>query len=741
MPLRPSSSCRPWSRFAPGFAKSCPPLGGLLAALIVATTPLLAQTSAGYGSSAASLPPPPPASAAAAPASAASNDVVGQESKGGGENKPRLTPQGVPPPADDERDARNGRIPRRRPTHPQTPGSPPRPAPGPQTPDDDFGRGSPRTWELWWDLHRDRFVRTRPCDISAPIERVRAEPRTRVISTFSRIGAYERISPALRLLLRPTEPDRVVANALIALAKIGEDPATPGSRATYATLLPYLEARDDRGGARVRDAAIVALGVLGNEEGLFPLERIAKAERGAPGEVGLRQRALAIYSMGVIARDSRREDVRRFVASRLCALYAAEPTLNAELKSAILHALSLAPIQAEPDELVTQTDARPSTRRDARRATEVPAGSLRAQVDWVLARLDDPNEITWIRAQAATAAGRLCGGLADGSALRERVLRRLMAQFDPRADTDADLRQSALIALGEAVDADGDAIDARARAALARAVTDSAALTDRQFAIVALAQAGARGGGSVEGDRFSAAPDVRRFLLHRLDAARGEERPWSALALGVFEHDLARAGQATSHEARMALTDRLERTRSLEHGAAFSLAIGLAGANEATRELRERITSGDLQVRGYVALALGMLGVREAAGDIEALLADARGDARACRPAAEALALLKAPVSRQLIAQLGGDASLDAQMTLCAQLGRVGDATSLRTLSQLAWDEDGLSWVRASAAAALGNLGSRRGGPWSADLGHGTSLLCLPATLTSPALDGILDLD
>lgn len=741
MPLRPFRPCWPWSPPAPRSAEPCLPRPGALAALLFAVTPLLAQTSTGYGPSAAGSTPPP-ASSGGTPVPPNVADVVDtQESKGAGENKPRLTPQGVPPPADDERDARNGRVPRRRPTSPQTPGAPPRPAPGSETPVDDFGRGSPRTWELWWDLHRDRFVRTRPCDITASIERVRAEPRTRVLSTFSRIGAYERIGPALRLLLRPTEPDRVVANALIALAKIGEDPATPGSRTTYATLLPYLEARDDRGGARVRDAAIVALGVLGNEEALFPLERIAKAARGAPGEVGLRQRALAIYSMGVIARDSRREDVRRFVASRLCALYTAEPTLNAELKSAVFHALSLAPIRAEPDEFVARAEARGPTRRDAKRASEVPAGSLRAQIDWVLARLDDPEESAWIRAQAATAAGRLCASLDDASAMRERVLRRLMSQIDPRSNADADVRQSALMALGEVVDADGDAIDARARAALARAVTDSAALTDRQFAVLALAQAGARGGDSIEGDRFVAAPDVRRFLLHRLDAARGEERPWSALALGVFEHELARAGEATSHEARMALTDRLERTRSVEHSAAFSLAIGLAGANEATRELRQRITSGELQARGYAALALGMLGVREAAGDIEALLAEARGDARAFRPAAEALALLRAPVSRQLLAQLGGDASLDAQMTVCAQLGRVGDATSLRALSQLAWDEEGLAWVRASAAAALGNLGSRRGGPWNSDLGHGTSLLCLPATLSSPALDGILDLD
>ncbi|MEO6710436.1 MAG: HEAT repeat domain-containing protein, partial [Planctomycetota bacterium] len=526
-----------------------------------------------------------------------------------------------------------------------------------------------RGWEVWWDLHRDRFISSQPRDISISVGLVPPDPRTSVQTENARVGSFERIEPTLRLLLTHEHSDLIVARALIALAKLGEDPRVQGSRTTYATILPYLYNSD----AQLSEAAITALGILGTQEALFPLEQLIEdsapdaasknrhTERGSdPARVTDRQRALAFYAIGLIGRSSDREDVRRLAASRICNLFAAESNASAEVRFAALHALSLVPIGGEnarriEDPVDRQARGRPwSEKRLARlnapAPRPIPSASRLGEVDWALAVLDDETEAGWIRAQAATAVARLCTGVADDSPIRSKVIERLLKALGQRSTDSSEVEQSAALALGELGDSDADELDARLRSTLAGTVATASDRSTRDFALMSLALVGSRAGGDVsEPGRLIASADVRRFLLHRAASAKAGELPWNVLALGVFEHGMQRCGVASSAESRAALTDLLVETNSAEQAAAGSLALGLCGATEAIGELISRLRDGDSSVRGYAALSLGLLGAREAAPAIERLLNEARQAPELFDSASEALALLGAPVSRQLV--------------------------------------------------------------------------------------------
>lgn len=658
---------------------------------------------------------------------------------------------------------------------------PPPPRPG-RTPGEDDLRpeSGVRAWELWWQLHRDRYIDLGRDDLSLQVGKVPPDPRTRAQSADALVGAFERIGPTLRVVLTHERSEIVLARALIALGKLGEDPREPGSRATYATIVPYLDHED----ATLREAAITALGALGGEQALFPLCEIAlgrptpagAANSGAAhGRPSLarpttdRQRALALYAIGMIARDSTREDVRRFVASRLCAALGGDARGGdarervgsgggAEVRFAALQALSLVPLTVEPPRAAEPVESRPGRRPWKRRQPSVyprgeatspariPSSSRGAEIDWLIARLDDPREEGWIRAQAATALGRLCAGLPDtegtpAAAIRARAAERLTAALATHTKDPAEVRRAAVLALGEFGDGDKDPVDARVRATLARTLAEADEAPVREFAYLALALAASRPGGPAEDpDRLCAAADVRRILLERAATVRAVERPYAVLALGLLERGLTDAGLTGSDESRSALAALLEEARSTELAGVCALACGLAGAGEATSELIERLSHGDVGVRRHAALALGLLHAREAAPAIERLLASARQEAELYRDASEALALLGAPVGRQLLGWMNGG-SLEAQMNLCAALGRVGGASSLRALSQLSIDDSALIWVRAAATSALGNLGDRRGRAWNADFGHALDFHRVPPTLSSAALDGLLDLD
>jgi HEAT repeat protein len=617
---------------------------------------------------------------------------------------------------------------------PRTPGGviPGSPMPGsPSQPRSPRGSGvtgdDPGTWRVWWTLNHDRFV-----DVAAQAPQAATDAgaagHTAVLSQ-ARQDAYERLAPIVMRVIQQDKNDILLGRALIALAKLGENPRIAGSREVFKLILPFTKSEK----VRVAESAAVALGILGHDESIMALSELAQAPQGAAVESRSdRVRAFALYGLGVAARDARREDVRRVAASRLCSIFSAEKGMAVDVKVACLQALSQ--VNLAPD---TQSMGLPGST-----PTDIPSASRTAEVEWVLRVLDASGESTAVRAQAATAAARLCADQHESSKLRARVADRLVEVLSQGTRDGLPVRQSAALALGQVGDSDNDPQDVAVRAALTEAILFGSDQATRYFAAMSLAQVASRPGGSLlDPERLAAAADTRKFLRQRLSNGSETDRAWTALSLGVFEYWMRQAGEQPSMDSQLALRSILEATRSPEIAGATCLALGLAGATEAQELLQAQLKSGDGNVRAFASLALGMVGARDAASALANQLGRAATAPEMFVPVSEGLALLGEPAGDLLVKSLTSGLGLESQLAACVALGRTGGGRAVQPLSDLVGDATGTTWVRAMAVEALGSIGDHGATRWNARFGFDTNFLAMPLTSTAPTFDGVLDLE
>jgi HEAT repeat protein len=340
---------------------------------------------------------------------------------------------------------------------------------------------------------------------------------------------------------------------------------------------------------------------------------------------------------------------------------------------------------------------------------------------------------------------RLVAQLPDGHWLERRVAQRLLAALAPFSRESDWVLQASVLALGQIGDADLDPLDESIRSTLAAVRERFEDQQARRFALIALAQAsGRRGKPGPEGyAALEARKSPREYLLDRLGRAPQAERCWAALALGVLEHAVAQGGGPASSEARATVRAALRDSRASDEAGALAVALGLMRDVGATELLLERLeTTSDPEARGYVALALGLVGETSAVEPIQEVLARSRYAPELLRQAAIALGLLgdrkAVPALVDMLAKAQG---LSSQAALASALGTIGDARSVEPLLELFRDPQKTARARGFAAAALGLVGDKELLPWRSALSVDLDYRANTETLSSPGLGtGILDI-
>jgi len=453
----------------------------------------------------------------------------------------------------------------------------------------------------------------------------------------------------------------VIASGLIAIAR-----ATPPSHGAPVAALVRRSLEDPR--ANVRDAALLALGILGDREALAPLGAVLHDRDDGRrlthelGGVSCARRQLAALALGLLGGDD--------AAGML--LRAAERPACSDLLAAAL---------------VGAAKAAPDSTAVAARAITVLRG---------------PGGDAAARGHAAIALSRLAGSAG-------RAALPLLVELARDAGSPPDVRTSAVVALGALATIE----DGEAAAGLLARTRDGGDPRPRELAYVAIGRVLERDPAATRSDARRR-PLVARLLDQALHPDRRSDRPWALLGLGLALRDDAPDGELRGLVASKLRTLVAQRPDPTTLPAA-ALALGLMRDRAAIERLAGELAARPpAEVQSFLVQALGLTRDR-AAVDAVRTTAFAAGTAPAVRiEAARALALLHdagalARCERQL-------AEADGSEAVAASLQALG---ALRTLDAMAPLAALLSArprppapTRAQAAVALGALGDPLPAPW-----------------------------
>jgi hypothetical protein len=603
-----------------------------------------------------------------------------------------------------------------------TPGSPPRVE-------------DPSSWQLWW--HYNRWVHLDP-EFGAGATKTgtggfflgRGEKEMvpdPLIPTPEQLA--EVVVPALAAALRGDAGNEMRVHGLQAFAKLrGIDPVNP-------------EDAYDRVASRfltsavttVSEKALLSLGVRG-EVALFGKlhstlhdETEGRAWLGR-SRVGPRMRTFAAYALGLLGERQESGTLpQRIHASLLRGL----SSDREEIQAACAFSIGLVPLPFFDDAAAGGEDADfegddHHTRLD--------------QIRQLLAFLEDGEQSAVVRSQVPAALARLCAGVPES--MRERVILDLVARIGARVDEPREVQAAAVRALGQLVQSGGAAIDRVARNELARiAYRSHQDRLTRYLATISLARAAARPG---VGERaLEGLAPTRRLLLRNTSLQRGGSLGWTALALGMLEEGAAAAGEVPSPSSSVALRSLVKRQRSDEVVGAAAVALGVMRDPEAEELLIETMReSGNPRIRGYCALALGMIGAHRRIPDLRAALEASLSSPFPVEQAAIALALLgDQETGSKLCDILESSSNPMVQASVASAMGWIRDPRTLERLSARLATEGIGDTPRAWTAVAIGRICDRDDWPWVARLSVDIAYDVALPTLIDPEFGtGLLDL-
>lgn len=576
------------------------------------------------------------------------------------------------------------------------------------------------SWETWWFFNRDAFLdlrravatvlATRGADDTHPSQTTSALPSPEVVRS--------RVVPALKHLLDTDRANDPTTSSLMALGRIGEPADLPKESSAVPRMLHALSDANQE----IAETAALALGILRSSDSTQPLVDLVtglEAGRALVGarEVRVRTRAFAAYGLGLAATRMPTNRERQRIARALTDVLA-DARGPVDVQCAALLALSLDRLDAEAVE-----------------STSAAWISRQTLVRYLMRFARDPARSHLARAHAVTATARLATDAPDGLRLEVVDLAVLLAQRETRSETEVVL--SAIQALGKLAGTGNEPADRKARATVIREL-DAPEPQVRGFASIALAEIAGR----AADDDAAGAVECRGALANEALRGKSSSRPWAIVALGVLERRRADLGRKPNETARQVLREWLVSARSRNEVGAGALALGLARETRAEALLRSKLADTNEDTgQGYLALALGMIGSREAAPALRGIVQASRYRPQLLEHAAVALALLGDKECTTAITDLLREAkSLAEQAALARSLGLIGDARTVEPLLAMIAREDLTASTRGFAAVAVGGVADPSPLPWRTPIVEGINYCAVVPSLASGDGTGIFEI-
>ncbi len=346
-----------------------------------------------------------------------------------------------------------------------------------------------------------------------------------------------------------------------------------------------------------------------------------------------------------------------------------------------------------------------------------------------------------IQAHCPTAITRLIGREHARSGHYKELFAADLQGNGQRKRSSHDIARSCALALGQLAlpyDAKDDAAhpDNRYSRLLLETYREHRDHQTRFFALLALGQIGG---------------ELNRLQLMK-EFDRGNkalEKPWAALALGVFTFGKyerqAAAGLPIEPESEISATLHRVFEDSKEPGlrSALAVALGLTKTTSAAGDMRELLLAEQHQeqLAGYLCIGLALMNDHASEPTIRAVMAKSSRRSTLLQQAAIALGKLgDKSVTDELQAMLcDGEPNLAKLAAVASSLGFIGDRRTVKPLLKMLFDDRLGALSRAFAAVALGGVADKELLPWNTKISRNLNYRAAVETLTNQQ-SGILDI-
>ncbi|MDF1797874.1 MAG: HEAT repeat domain-containing protein [Planctomycetota bacterium] len=584
-------------------------------------------------------------------------------------------------------------------------------------------------WSYWWEFNKAGYLNLRDNLRGKVVDTGTADwflgKNTQKQDLDRRAPRKEDIDqlvvPALLEALHTETHNDIITGCLMALAKIGDKTGEDGSSRFQEEFVAFLSDSNPE----IRETAALAIGILGNDSGLDTLKALAMDDptgRELVGgrEVDRRTRTFATFGLGMIARQSAHDVVRADVFATLTGLLDGQSSATRDIEVACINALGLFQMDTIGGTVETEGGGE--------------SASLHAQAEYLLGFLRDEGRSDYSRAHCPAALARMfeARGSDLGELWRERILQALLEGVKDR-DLDKQVQRGMVLAMGQLADCDSDEVDRASREFLTKGLRNVTDQQTRRFGLVSMAQLVANPAKDDSGLR-----PVVGEILRQLAGNRNGAREWAAISVGLIGNE---APDELSPDLVHALKMGLEEQRG-PRVSAYAIGAGLTGSEEFTEPLLEQLDKiRDDTARGYICVALGMIGDPTAIRTIQEVIADSTYRGALMQQAAVGLGLLGGYESSALLVDtLVASKSLAVKASMANALGLIGDRRSLEPLVALLSTKEQPDLARGLAAAALGNICSGSMLPWNEPLARNINYRAATETLTGLGGRGILDI-
>lgn len=583
-------------------------------------------------------------------------------------------------------------------------------------------------WNFWWEFNKDPFIRLKDAvQAGGPVTGSddfylgtgrRSDAKDSLRPTDEQVQSE--ILPALKKALDSTEDRDMNSSCMVAMAKIGKDHA---DFKLVDVFTPRLRKPDQE----IRETAALALGIaaIATEAEVELLLGLAldndKGRQAAGGSIDNRTRSFASYGIGLLAHRNNNTELKSRAFKAMKQLLTDKKIGDRNIKVAAINSIGLLNIGSSSEEEKT-----------------LLADALKCLEDYYMESLGAGEQL--IQAHCPPAIAKLIGRDHEKSDYYKKLFADDLQEKGKTKRSSNQIFQSCALALGQLVRANDEKDEKKNQDAaysklLLNVYHDHKDVQTRNFAVLALGQIGGE--------------QNRVALLKEFESGKSQEKPWCALALGVysfFKYEQQKKANGNVEPERLiseTLTDALKKNKNPGVIGALAIALGLSQSIDASDLMREmmRTSVAEEEKCGYLCIGLALMNDTRSLEDIRALLPQSVRRYSLLPQAAIALGKLGdkrvADDLQKLMTE--GEPNLAKLSAIASSLGFIGDSRTIAPLKKMLFDEKLGNLSRAFAAVALGGVADKESLPWNSKIGTNMNYRASVETLTNQST-GILDI-